>query len=89
MTLLPPAASQDNPGVLEKLREEQQKMTSKHGDRITGPILKEMVYADAVIRETLRIHNVVSGLTRSAAKDFELGGYRLVAVRCRQHNMFC
>lgn len=60
-------------------------MKAKHGDRITGPILREMVYADAVIRETLRVQNVVAGLTRSAAKDFELGGYRWVAVRYNWH----
>uniref|UniRef100_A0A383WDQ0 Cytochrome P450 n=1 Tax=Tetradesmus obliquus TaxID=3088 RepID=A0A383WDQ0_TETOB len=66
---------QSNPRVVERLRQEQQAVVAKHGSRITGAILKEMTYADAVIRETLRLHNVVSGLMRQAAKDFELGGY--------------
>jgi cytochrome P450 len=29
------------------------------------------------LRETLRLQPVVSGLTRAAKKDFELGGYRV------------
>jgi hypothetical protein len=44
------AAVQNNPHAMDKLREEQQRVVARHGQRITGPILKEMTYADAVIR---------------------------------------
>ncbi|KAF6256199.1 cytochrome P450 [Scenedesmus sp. NREL 46B-D3] len=67
---------QSHPHVVERLREEQRRVVARHGQRISGPILKEMTYADAVIRETLRLNNVVAGLMRQAAKDFEMGGYR-------------
>lgn len=36
--------------MVERLRQEQQAVVAKHGSRITGAILKEMTYADAVIR---------------------------------------
>ncbi|KAF6258855.1 cytochrome P450 [Scenedesmus sp. NREL 46B-D3] len=68
---------QSHPHVVERLREEQRRVVARHGQRISGPILKEMTYADAVIRETLRLNNVVAGLMRQAAKDFEMGGYRV------------
>lgn len=41
---------QDCPHVLDKLRAEQQALIAKHGDRITPAVLKEMTYADAVIK---------------------------------------
>lgn len=41
---------QGNPYVFEKLQQEQRKLVAKRGTAITGPVLKEMVYADAVIR---------------------------------------
>jgi cytochrome P450 len=41
---------QDNPHVLDKLRAEQQALVAKYGERITPAVLKEMTYADAVIR---------------------------------------
>lgn len=68
---------QDSPHVLDKLRTEQQALVAKHGEHITPAVLKEMVYGDAVIRETLRRDPVVSGLMRKAAKDFELDGYKV------------
>eukprot|EP00882_Tetradesmus_deserticola_P020829 GHRQ01022513.1.p1 GENE.GHRQ01022513.1~~GHRQ01022513.1.p1 ORF type:complete len:200 (+),score=77.64 GHRQ01022513.1:33-632(+) len=40
----------NHPHVVERLREEQCRVTARHGQRITGAILKEMTYADAVIR---------------------------------------
>jgi cytochrome P450 len=44
------ALLQDHPGVVDKLRQEQQQLVAKHGGGITGAVLKEMVYADAVVR---------------------------------------
>ncbi len=41
---------QDHPVVMEKLRGEQQALVAKHGQQITPAVLKDMVYAEAVIR---------------------------------------
>lgn len=65
----------DTPHVLPKLREEQQRLQEKYGPEITTAVLKEMVYADAVIKETLRKDTIVPALSRIADKDFELNGY--------------
>jgi cytochrome P450 len=51
---------QDHPRVLQKLREEQQRVLTKHGPQVTAAALKDMTYADAVIRwgggvDTLRL----------------------------------
>lgn len=41
---------QDCPHVMDKLRAEQQALVAKHGERITPAALKDMTYADAVIK---------------------------------------
>lgn len=41
---------QDSPGVMQKLREEQQAVVAKRGQQISTAALKDMAYADAVIR---------------------------------------
>lgn len=41
---------QDCPHVMDKLRSEQQALVAKHGERITPAVLKDMTYADAVIK---------------------------------------
>lgn len=68
-------ALQENPHVLEQLRQEQQQLQAKHGDTITAAVLKNMTYADAVIRESLRVKPVVADTNRVAARDIELGGH--------------
>jgi cytochrome P450 len=40
----------DTPHVLPKLREEQQRLQEKYGPQITPAVLKDMPYADAVIK---------------------------------------
>ncbi|KAF8055110.1 CYP716B1 [Scenedesmus sp. PABB004] len=70
---------QDHPEAMAQLRAEQAALVARRGAAIDGAALREMHYAEAVIRETLRLNNVVVGLMRSAAKDFELGGYRVPA----------
>ena len=40
----------DYPGVVQKLRDEQAAVVAKHGDVITAAAMKDMPYADAVIR---------------------------------------
>lgn len=41
---------QARPAALDKLRQEQAAVLAKHGPGFTAGVLKEMVYADAVIR---------------------------------------
>jgi hypothetical protein len=39
-----------HPEALAELRREQQELVGRHGDAITPGVLREMVYADAVIK---------------------------------------
>lgn len=41
---------QDHPEVLQQLRQEQQAVQAKRGQQITAGALKDMPYADAVLR---------------------------------------
>lgn len=41
---------QDHPEVVEKLRVEQATIVAKHGEPITAAALRDMAYADAVLR---------------------------------------
>jgi hypothetical protein len=48
-----------SPGVLARLRAEQQEVVAQHGQSITEAVLRQCTYLDAVVREVLRLH--VSG----------------------------
>ena len=41
---------QDHPEVLQKLRDEQADVVARQGDQLTAGALKDMTYADAVIK---------------------------------------
>jgi cytochrome P450 len=41
---------QDHPAALQALREEQEAVVAKHGQQITAAALRDMHYAEAVIR---------------------------------------
>jgi cytochrome P450 len=41
---------QDHPGAMQQLRDEQAAVVAKHGDDITAVALKDMHYAEAVIK---------------------------------------
>ncbi|KAF6266422.1 cytochrome P450 [Scenedesmus sp. NREL 46B-D3] len=62
------------PEVVEKLRQEQQQVIKRHGEAITLPALDAMPYADAVIRETLRIAPPSAAVFRRALVDLEVCG---------------
>ncbi|KAF6259721.1 cytochrome P450 [Scenedesmus sp. NREL 46B-D3] len=70
---------QDHPRVMQRLREEQAAVQCRHGDAVTADALKDMRYADAVVRETLRRDPVVGGVIRVATRDLQLGGYGVPA----------
>jgi cytochrome P450 len=40
----------NSPAAMQQLRQEQQAVVARHGQALSGAVLKEMDYADAVIR---------------------------------------
>jgi hypothetical protein len=48
--LLSHVVLQDHPRVLQRLREEQAAVVQRRGEAITADALKDMRYADAVVR---------------------------------------
>ncbi|KAK9828793.1 hypothetical protein WJX72_002103 [[Myrmecia] bisecta] len=64
-----------HPEVMQKLRAEQAQVREDHGSAITDAALRDMKYADAVIKEALRRTPIVKHLIRRAIKSFEVDGY--------------
>ena len=62
-----------HPGVLEKVREEQQELG--HSQPLTSDNLKKMTYLNQVIKEVLRIIPPVGGGFREVIQDCEFNGY--------------
>ncbi|KAL0053981.1 hypothetical protein WJX82_001945 [Trebouxia sp. C0006] len=62
---------------LRKLREEQRQVIAEHGSPMSAASLAVMPYADATVKETLRILPVVSVVGRTALKTFDIGGYTI------------
>lgn len=56
------------------------KVIAEHGPAMNGASVKAMTYADAVLKETLRLHPIVGGTFRRALKDFNLGGFHVPKV---------
>jgi cytochrome P450 len=48
-------ALQNHPQVLQKLRQEQEEVVAKFGDTFTPDVLDAMPYAEAVMKETMRV----------------------------------
>ncbi|KAK9805282.1 hypothetical protein WJX72_010892 [[Myrmecia] bisecta] len=65
------------PRVMQKLREEQQRVVAKHGTALTQAAMAEMPYATACVMEGLRLLGPVRVVFRVALKDFELNGKRI------------
>jgi cytochrome P450 len=45
----------NHPAAMQQLRSEQQALVARHGPYLSTAVLQEMPYAEAVIRETLRL----------------------------------
>lgn len=45
----------NHPAAMQQLRQEQQALLARHGSQLSTGVLREMPYAEAVIRETLRL----------------------------------
>eukprot|EP00803_Ostreobium_quekettii_P010275 evm.model.scf_3049.1 EVM.evm.TU.scf_3049.1 scf_3049:69-2495(-) len=68
-----------NPQVLERLREEQAAVVAAHGPGMSLEALEAMPYAEACVKEGLRVNVVVHGPPRKVVTDFEIEGYRVPA----------
>eukprot|EP00879_Flechtneria_rotunda_P025615 GHRR01027242.1.p1 GENE.GHRR01027242.1~~GHRR01027242.1.p1 ORF type:complete len:174 (+),score=37.68 GHRR01027242.1:187-708(+) len=64
---------------MQRLRDEQAEIVSQKAEGISAAVLKDMQYAEAVIRETLKIDPVVRGIPRLVTRDFQLGDYAVPA----------
>uniref|UniRef100_A0A1I8PTG9 Cytochrome P450 n=1 Tax=Stomoxys calcitrans TaxID=35570 RepID=A0A1I8PTG9_STOCA len=59
-----------NQKVQQKARQEVEQVLEKHGGQFTYECMKELVYLDQVIEETLRLYTVISALLRRALEDY-------------------
>ena len=50
---------------------------TEHGEEISADAAAAMPYADATVKEALRLQPIVPVLFRVALKSFELGGYSI------------
>lgn len=57
-----------HPAAMNELRAEQARVMDSHGQGFTAQALRDMVYTEAVVRETLRLSNVIGGVFRTAAQ---------------------
>ncbi len=53
---------------------------AKHGKEINSTACGSMPYADATVKEVLRIETIVGEVYRRALKTFECGGYTIPKV---------
>lgn len=68
-----------NPEIQEKLRQEVEDILDGDPERkLTYDDIQSMTYLDQVINETLRFHNPVGALQRSAAKEYKVPGTDIV-----------
>ncbi|CAK0753854.1 hypothetical protein CVIRNUC_002252 [Coccomyxa viridis] len=68
---------QKNPEILTQLRAEQDRVINRHGDSITYDVLEDMPYADAIIKEVMRLHGIVDGVWRQALEDITVQGHSI------------
>ncbi|XP_013112026.2 probable cytochrome P450 6a21 isoform X1 [Stomoxys calcitrans] len=64
-----------NQEVQQRAREEVQQVLEKHGGQFTYECMKELVYLDQVIEETLRLYTIVSALLRKTLEDYVVPGH--------------
>lgn len=53
---------------------------AEHGKEIDNDAVASMPYAEATVKEAMRIEPIVSVLSRVALKTFEVGGYTIPKV---------
>ncbi|CAD7087092.1 unnamed protein product [Hermetia illucens] len=67
-----------NPDIQEKLRAEINAVYAKHEGRLTYETMKEMVYLDQVINETLRKYPPVVALQRKAENNYKVAKTKVI-----------
>ena len=68
-----------NPEIQEKLRQEVEDILDGDSEKkLSYDDIQSMTYLDQVINETLRLHNPVGALQRSAAKEYKVPGTNIV-----------
>ncbi|KAI8462804.1 MAG: cytochrome P450 [Monoraphidium minutum] len=67
------------PRAFARLREEQSEVVAAHGPQITPDALRGMRYAEAAVREGLRMRPVAVDIARVAAADLEICGRQVAA----------
>ncbi|DBA96280.1 TPA: hypothetical protein ACH3X3_002462 [Trebouxia sp. C0006] len=67
----------EQPNVLQKLRAEQRQVICERGSKLNKDTLAIMPYADATIKEALRLGAVINIVPKRALKTFEIGGYTI------------
>ncbi|KAK4722181.1 hypothetical protein R3W88_012414 [Solanum pinnatisectum] len=70
---------QENPAVLERLREEHREIQARKQDTLdlTWSEVNNMPYTAKVISETLRMATILPWFSRKAAQDFEIEGCKI------------
>ncbi|KAK9792682.1 hypothetical protein WJX73_010093 [Symbiochloris irregularis] len=63
--------------IRDKLKEEQDAVVAKHGDKLDRYAMADMKYADAVVKEALRLKGPVPLLMKRAKTDLALNGQRI------------
>lgn len=54
---------------------------AEHGKELDNNAVASMPYAEATVKEAMRIEPIVTVLSRVALKTFEVGGYTIPKVR--------
>ncbi|XP_037920499.1 cytochrome P450 6a2-like [Hermetia illucens] len=67
-----------NPDIQEKLRNEINTVYAKHEGHLTYETIKDMVYLDQVINESLRKYSPAVALQRTAQEDYRVANTKLV-----------
>lgn len=62
---------------------------AQHGQEIDSSVVASMPYAEATIKEALRLVPIVGVLVRVALKTFEIGGYTIPKARLASSSLDC
>ncbi|KAM7344111.1 uncharacterized protein ACRADG_010943 [Cochliomyia hominivorax] len=67
--------------IQQKAREEVLEVLEKHNQEFTYEAMKEMVYLEQVLLETLRLHSVLPLITRVASEDYTVPGHPKYVIK--------
>lgn len=68
-----------HPDAAAALRQEQATVVATHGPALSDAALRAMLYADAFLKETLRLESPTRVLFRKTMAEYEVEGYRIPA----------